>query len=454
MRPSKKSKPAKKQPAPSIWVYRRPERQLFGWTILCLIIGLLVVQGNLMAQEGDKTLLTPQTFVPFAVFAVGLLLIHLVFLLTRFRGDPLLVGIVGVLTALGVLAQQRMGMMEPEGLWTSLAGLALPLGLAVMLLTALLFRRGRVSWLQAGAWLAGLASLALLAAVLILGQRYRGAVFAPGRMTPTELLKIFVILFAAGYLHQRRPVLQAGGLRAGWALLPLGLFWGLLAALLVLQRDLGLFVILTGVLVLMLYAATGHVRYLLLSVLGAGGFGFIAFRFFLHGQRRILAWQDPFADATGAGWQVLQALSGMYAGGLFGAGIGQGNPERIPIAASDFVYAVIGEELGFVGCAFVVLLYVALIFRGIRVAQRQTDSFSMLLGVGLIGVIGLQAFLNMGGVVKLLPVTGITLPFISHGGSSLLTGFVSIGLLLALSEAPPRKRTSKKPPPRKRKKKA
>jgi len=155
---------------------------------------------------------------------------------------------------------------------------------------------------------------------------------------------------------------------------------------------------------------------------------------FEHGRRRIEAWQDPFADPTGDGWQILQGLSGMHSGGLWGEGFGQGSPGYTPIARSDFIYSVVGEETGFVGGVLVVLFFLVLFARGLRIARHAQDQTGMLLGVGLTTVIAAQTFLNLGGVTKLVPLTGITLPFISHGGTSLLTAFAALGLLLAISD--------------------
>ena len=184
----------------------------------------------------------------------------------------------------------------------------------------------------------------------------------------------------------------------------------------------------------MLFLASGRWQYLVYAGLAAGAFAYLTFHFLDHGQRRLLAWQDPFSDPTGGGWQVLQALSGMYAGGLWGTGFGAGNPGQVPIAASDFVYAVIGEEMGFVGCVVVVVAYLFFFVRGYRISRAVAEPFGSLLAAGLVSVLAVQTFLNIAGVTKLVPVTGITLPFISQGGSSLITSFVSLGILLAVSQ--------------------
>jgi cell division protein FtsW (lipid II flippase) len=148
----------------------------------------------------------------------------------------------------------------------------------------------------------------------------------------------------------------------------------------------------------------------------------------------VLFRSDPFQDPTGISWQILQGLSWMYAGGLWGEGFGRGNPEYTPIAESDFIYSVIGEEAGLVGCVLVILFFLILFHRGLRIAHQIPSPFGSLVCGGLTSLIALQTFLNIGGVTKFIPLTGITLPFISHGGSSLVTGFASLGLILAISD--------------------
>jgi cell division protein FtsW (lipid II flippase) len=194
--------------------------------------------------------------------------------------------------------------------------------------------------------------------------------------------------------------------------------------------------ILSLTLTVILVAGTGRWGYLGYGAAAATGLGWGLLNLFEHGQRRIQAWLDPFVDPTGDSWQVLQGLSGMYAGGLWGEGFGLGNPDYTPIAESDFIYAVIGEELGFVGCGVVVLFFLVLFQRGLAIAAANRSGLGRLLAIGVTTVLATQTFLNLAGVTKLLPLTGITLPLISRGGASLLTTSLLIGLLLAISDGP------------------
>jgi cell division protein FtsW (lipid II flippase) len=204
--------------------------------------------------------------------------------------------------------------------------------------------------------------------------------------------------------------------------------------LLVLLRDFGLIVLLNAVLLVMAVLASGRWSYLVTGLLLVGGAGVLLLRFMPHGSSRVDVWLNPFADPTGRGWQVLQSLSAMATGGLWGAGLGAGQPTAIPIAASDFVYAAWAEETGYVGCALVLGVYLLFFYRGFRLADSLRDPFAQSLATGLTAALALQTLLNLGGVTKAIPLTGITLPFLSLGGSSLITSFVMLGLLLALSD--------------------
>ena len=171
-------------------------------------------------------------------------------------------------------------------------------------------------------------------------------------------------------------------------------FWAVPMGLLVLQRDLGMLVLLNAVLLVLAVVATGRISYLFVGVLGAGILGGVMFLFSAHGQARFTAWLTPFADPTGKSWQILQALSAMYSGGLWGVGLGGGSPQFIPIASSDFIYAVIGEELGYAGCGIVLVFYLVLFFRGYQIAARIAAPFGRLLATGIVTTLAFQTLLK------------------------------------------------------------
>lgn len=425
-----------------VWHYRAIERKAFSWCLFALTVGYLAFfLGGGPERRSDWLSLAP-----LAVFALSLALIHGTFVFGRFQGDPGLVIPVVFLGGLGILAQFRMGLFDFEHPW-HLSHFAYPIGVVVMLLIATILKRERYSWLHHLRWFCGLGALGIVGALLATGSRFRGAYYASGNMTPTEFIKVFVVLFLAGQLasisKSKKGKKQSNEFRS---LLPIIAFFAILFPMLLWQRDLGMIAILGGLLVVLVFTCTGKWIYVVsafgLSLLGAAG----AYRFFLHSQQRFKVWLDPFFDPTGASWQLLQGLSGMFSGGLWGAGFGEGNPERIPIAASDFIYAVIGEELGYVGCLLVVLLFLGFFSRAYRVAKFTSDPFGALLVIGFTTTIALQTFLNIGGVTKTVPLTGIPLPFISHGGSSLITMFTCLGLILAIADStiPERKKPEKK----------
>jgi cell division protein FtsW (lipid II flippase) len=424
------------------WEQRRPERHLLLAALFCVALGYVLVLGSSHA-EGDR--LTAADLLPLTLYALSLAALHLTLVWSRFRGDQVLVAAVAFLAGFGLLAQTRMG-VSPSADRLSLAHYLLPAGMLLMLVLSTALMRGRYQALAAGVWVWAGVSIALVGLLLATGQRFRGGVYAAGFVTPTEALKVTVVLFAAAYIHQRSgPLGDWGrhGLAPPWReLMPLAAVFLALVALLLVQRDLGMVVMLGVTLLAMLVLGTGRAAYLVYGSAAALGLGWLILGVFEHGQRRIQAWQSPFQDPTGDGWQILQGLSGMYSGGLWGEGFGEGNPEYTPIAESDFIYSVIGEELGFLGCVILVAFLLLAFARGLRIALRSRSSFGMLLCGGLTTVIATQTFLNIGGVTKLIPLTGITLPFISHGGSSLLTAFAAMGLMLAVSDgdAPPRGR--------------
>jgi cell division protein FtsW (lipid II flippase) len=440
-----------RHPLQASWDLRRPERHLLLWCLLCVSLGFFMGLG---AIRGGGRAVALVDLVPLLIYAASLVGLHLALVLSHYRGDYVLPGAVAFLAGFGVLSQYRMGAFDPTHP-LALGHFLLPAGLILMLGATIGLGQGRYRSLAAGIWVWAGLSLVLVILVLATGQRFRGGVYGVNFITPTELLKVTVPLFLAAFID------RWGAALADWgphrvvpplrALAPLVGFWVLLCGLLLVQRDLGLVVILGLTLLVMLYLGTRRLGYLILGALGAVGLAWAALHFFLHGQRRIASWIDPFDDPTGDSWQILQGLSGMYAGGLWGEGFGRGNPEYTPIAESDFIYSVIGEEWGFVGCALVLAFFLVAFTRALHMARGARARFGLLLGVGLTTVIAIQTFLNIGGVTKFVPMTGITLPFISHGGSSLLTGFVAMGLVLALYEVgAPLKPAGTRPPARPR----
>ncbi|HXF57222.1 MAG TPA: FtsW/RodA/SpoVE family cell cycle protein [Actinomycetota bacterium] len=327
----------------------------------------------------------------------------------------------------------------------------LMVGLGLFALTLVLVRDQRR--LDAYTYTIGLLGVAFLLLPTLpgVGRTVNGARlwvrFGPLSFQPAEVAKVLVVVFLASYLGARKELLAVATRRLGPLHLPeprhLGpvfVAWGLSLAVLFVERDLGSSLLFFGIFVVMLWTATGRAAYLLLGLVLFAAGAAVGWAAFDHVETRVDIWLhalDPDrVDDFGYG-QLAQSQFAMATGGLAGTGLGRGNPDLIPFATTDFIFAAIGEELGLFGTTALLLLYVVLVARGFRAALAATDPFSKLLAAGLTTVLGLQTFIIVGGVTRLIPLTGITLPFVSYGGSSLVANFVLLALLVRTS-APPR----------------
>ncbi len=257
---------------------------------------------------------------------------------------------------------------------------------------------------------------------------------------PAEIAKLVLVAFLAAYLADRQPALTQARRQIGRfsfpeprQLAPLLAIWIGSLGVLVSQRDLGASLLLFSVFIGLIYAATGASGYLTggLALVAIGGYG--AWRVFDHVQRRVTAWLDPFSDFAGAGYQLSQSVFALGTGSLAGSGPGLGRPDLIPNAITDFVFAAVGEEFGFAGSVAVLCGYALIVASGFGIALSSRDRFRKLLATGLSLILGVQTFLIIGGVLRVVPLTGITLPFMSYGGSSLLGNFILVALLARIS---------------------
>ncbi len=281
-----------------------------------------------------------------------------------------------------------------------------------------------------------LASLALFLLLVAFGQEVNGArlwiKIGSVQFEPVELIKLFIVFFLAAYLAETADVIartRPWSIRANLKYLgPLFLGWGASVSILALQHDLGMATLLLASFAALLYAATRRVD------LVAGGlavFGLVAFwavHHFSYVATRIAVWRNPFADPLGTGYQASQGYYALAAGGIFGTGYRLGHPGFIPDVGTDYIYAALSEEFGLIGAVVVLLLYLAIVRRILAAAQTQPDIYAKLLAVGLAVTLGFQVFIIVGGVIGLFPLTGITLPFVSYGGSSLVANFMLVGL--------------------------
>jgi cell division protein FtsW (lipid II flippase) len=394
---------------------------------------------------------------------------HLAQVLTGRRTDQVLLPAVGLLGGISLLLMERLpqrlvvqhfggtefGLADVQLIWLVLS-FVLATTIAIVVRSDRWLRLYKYTWAAAGV---GLLLLTFVLGTEINGQRLTLS-FGPVSGQPSELLKVILVVFLAGYLSENRPLLVDESTRIGPIaipplpyLAPMVAMWAIALGIVVVQRDLGAALLFFAVFLLLLYTATARAGYvvlgLLLFLIGA----FVMYQLIPHVRTRVDIWIDPFASAQGAGYQVVQSLYAFARGGLIGTGlggglpvVGGGQPGGIPEIHTDFPLAALGEELGLVGITAILGIYLVVIERGLRIGAAAGDEFRSLLSAGLALVIGVQAFIIAAGNLKLIPLTGITLPFISYGGSSLLVNGIVVGLLLALSD----KGVEPPPPPRPR----
>jgi cell division protein FtsW (lipid II flippase) len=353
---------------------------------------------------------------------------------TTVSRDDTLPALAVVLSSIGLAVVARL---SPQLAQKQIVWLAFSLILAVAAGPA--FDRFRVLAAYKYIWI--LATIALFVALALFGEEVNGARlwihFGPIRFEPVEVIKLLVVLFMASYLAETADVIartRPWSLRSNAKYLgPLFVGWGISMMILTLEHDLGMAALLLATFVSMLYVATRRIDLVAgaIAVFGIGAWW--AAMHFHYVATRIAVWKDPFHDPLGAGYQAVQSLFSLANGGLFGTGIGLGRPDYIPEVATDYVYAAFGEEWGAIGSIALLSLFLALVLRALRVANRQPDLYAKLLATGLAAVFGFQILIIVGGVLHLFPLTGITLPFISYGGSSLVTNFLLVALVWAIS---------------------
>lgn len=409
---------------------------------LVILAVVLAAGAYLLAHFAVSDELPPGFFPYLAAFGGMALGAHLVVRRFAPNGDPILLPIALVLSGLGFAMVRRL---NPDLGGPQLAWIAV--GLGAFALTLIVVRDPRrIESFRYSLMLGGLALLLLPLAPGI-GRTVAGArlwVRVGGlNFQPAELAKLMLAAFLAGYLASKREVLTSATAKIGpWMIPaprhfgPLVLAWGISLAVMVFERDLGSSLLFFALFVVMLYAATARVAYVVTGVALFAGGTFFAYQAFSHVQGRIAAWLDPWSRLDGSGFQIAQSLFAFGTGGVGGSGLGRGRPDFIQRGVeTDFIFSAFGEELGLVGTLALLTLFALLAARGFHIALRSREPFGTLLATGLTIIVGLQTFIIVGGVTRLIPLTGITLPFVSYGGSSLLANFVLIALLLRLSDA-------------------
>jgi len=412
---------------------RRPERLLL---VLAGVFVLLNQGALLLAQARPITDLWP-VGVWIACATVG----HSALNAWRPVRDPLLFPLAMFLAGWGINLVARLvpGYAPRQTLW-------LVVGLAALL--ALAAFAGDLKWLRRYRYTLLIGGLLLLGITILVGQNpshhgprlWLWLGFGGIYYQPSELLKVLLVAFLASYFADHQRYMRLDTMRVGrWSapspafLGPVLLMWGICVVVLVWQRDLGTATLFFVVFLIMLYLAAGQAKLLvgglILLLLASAA----AYHFFDVVALRVDIWLDPWSTADSSAYQVVQSLLAVAAGGVFGQGIGQGLPTIIPVVHSDFAFVAIAEEWGLLGALVALLAMGALVVRGLRIAVRSRQAFKSLLAAGLSVLLGVQSLLIVGGVLKLAPLTGVTFPFVSYGGSSLLTSFAIVGLLLVLS---------------------
>lgn len=343
-----------------------------------------------------------------------------------------------LLASLGVV---MIGRLKPALFLTQMRWLLL----GVLVYLAVVFCGRRILRLLSYPYILGIFCLLLLCSALFFGTEIGGSrnwiVFGSFAVQPSEFGKIVIIMFLAAYLTEHREVLILPRHKVLWLKLPVLRFiapllciWGVAVLMFVVQRDLGSALLFFGIAVLMTYMATGRKSYVVLAFAVFFGAAVISYFMFSHVRVRFHIWLDPWADPSGSAYQVVQSLFAFGSGGVWGAGFAHGHPTLIPEVHTDFIFAAIAEELGLLGAIGVMLVFALFFYRSIRIALACREGQNMLLAAGIAVVFFLQAFIIIAGVTKFLPLTGITLPFVSYGGSSMISSFILLGILTVLSK--------------------
>ena len=421
---------------------------------LGLLVFAIVVYGSALTlvQLGVNGTVESGYLILAAVPAVLALVLHVVLRLTARDADPFVLPIATVLTGLGIAMIYRIDLAVGLEGWdaTSIRQIAwAAIALVAALLVVLFVRNYRVLFRYT--YLSGLVGILLLLLPFVpgLGTEQNADVWVSlgfVSFQPGELAKIALAIFFAGYLVRTRESLTSTGTRflfMTWPrareLGPLLIIWAVSLGIIVLQRDLGTGLLIFGMFVAMLYVATGKTSWVLIGVVLAATGAFLASRVLPYVYGRFANWLDAFnpevIDRDGGSYQLTQGIFGLAHGGLFGTGLGQGRPYITPLSQSDYILPSLGEELGLVGVFAILSLYMVFASRGIRIGLAGQDDFGKLLATGFSFTIALQVFIMVGGVTRVIPLTGLTTPFLAAGGSSLVANWIIVAFLLRISDA-------------------
>jgi cell division protein FtsW (lipid II flippase) len=411
--------------------------------MLELVLGLIALGvttfGYVLVQLANSSDIPPDLWLILAGVIALFVVAHLAVRRFAPEADPTLLPLVAFLTGFGFMMISRLDrdLARVQAVWALVGVIAFVVTLAVVKRVRTL-ERYRYTFLLLG----------VLALILPLfpgvGEEINGARlwvrFGPLNFQPGEAAKVLLVIFFAAYLVDKRELLKEGTRRIGRMSLPdpkylgpLLLAWSGSVLIMVRQKDLGSSLLFFAVFTAMLYITTERVSYLLVGLVLFIGGATIAYHLFTHVQERVSTWRNPWPVAQSTGYQLVQSLFAFGSGGFSGAGLGLGSPKTIPNVSTDFVFSAIGEELGLIGGVAIIAAVMLMCGSGYRIAVQSERPFSKLFAAGLTTIIGLQTFVIIGGVTRVIPLTGVTLPFVSYGGSSLVANFVIIALLIRIS---------------------
>jgi peptidoglycan glycosyltransferase len=406
---------------------------------LGLLVVLVTVGGYVLVALADGPELPADLYLFLgSVFGVYLIA-HLAVRRFARAADATLLPLAAALNGIGFVMISRLDrdLARIQSVWVLVGIGAFVLTLMVVRDVRLL-ERYRYTFLLLGV------GFLLLPLVPGIGRTLNGARLwasvGPINFQPGEIAKVLLVIFFAAYLAEKRELLAAGSVRVGRAFLPaarhlgpLLLAWGASILVMVMEKDLGSSLLFFGVFAAMLYMATGRLYYVLIALVLFIFGALLAHAMFDHVQVRVDTWLDPWEDPNDKGYQIVQSWFAFGTGGLAGTGLGLGNPDKIPNSATDFIFSAIGEEWGLVGTMAVIITFMLLVGSAYRVAIEAARPFAKLFAAGLATIFAFQSFIILAGVTRVIPLTGITLPFVSYGGSSLVANFVVLALLLRIS---------------------
>ncbi|WP_253945695.1 FtsW/RodA/SpoVE family cell cycle protein [Nocardioides sp. zg-DK7169] len=428
------------------FVHRRRRGAELFLLVLALLVGIGAYAAVGIGVQGE----VPADLLGYGGWLAGLVIAaHIVVRIVAPYADPVLLPLVAALNGLGLAVIHRLDLAAGDTTFARQQLTWMTVGVVLFIITLVVLRDHRV--LQRFTYTCGLAALVLLILPMVpgVGREINGARIwisvGPFSLQPGEIAKVMLVVAFAGYLVLHRDALALAGRRLLFIDLPRGrdlgpilVMWAISLGVLVLQKDLGSSLLFFGLFLVMLYVATERPGWLVVGGLLFFAGAFMAATIFSHVQTRVDLWVDPFAyygeGTSDKGRQIVESMFGMAWGGLIGRGFGEGSPWRISYAESDFIMAAIGEELGLTGVLAVLLMFGLIVERALRAALISRDGFGKLLATGLAAVFALQIFVVIGGVTRLIPLTGLTTPFLSYGGSSLVANWVIIALLLRISD--------------------